>query len=53
LPHRATSILIQLCTGHITLNTFLHKIKAVDSALCTKCKVPETVAHYFFHCKRF
>ncbi|KAF8518135.1 hypothetical protein BU17DRAFT_31426, partial [Hysterangium stoloniferum] len=43
LSHRASSILVQLCTGHITLKVFLHKIRATDSTLCTKCKAPETV----------
>jgi hypothetical protein len=34
LPRRATSVIIQLRTGHVSLNLFLKKIKAVDSALC-------------------
>ena len=32
MPCRATSILIQLHTGHVSLNTFLKKIKALDSS---------------------
>jgi len=31
LPRRAMSILVQLCSGHVALNTFLKKIKAVPS----------------------
>jgi hypothetical protein len=53
LPRRATSILIQLRTGHGALNCFLRKIKAVDSALCSVCRAPETVAHFLLHCKRY
>ena len=51
LPRRATSILIELRTGHVSLNAFLKKIKASDSALCKKCRQPETVVHYFKYCK--
>ena len=53
LPHRATSIHIQLHTGHVSLNAFLKKIKASDSALCKKCRQPETVVHYLKYCKRY
>ena len=53
LPRRATSILTQLRTGHVGLNAFLKKIKAVDSALCPKCKQPETVGHYLLFCQRY
>ena len=47
------SILIQLHTGHISLNIFLKKIKAVDSPLCACCQQPETVAHFLKYCKCF
>jgi len=53
LPHCATSILTQLQTGHISLCTFLKKIKAVDSALCLHCQKPETVSHYLLFCNKF
>ncbi|KAF8574090.1 hypothetical protein K439DRAFT_1373501, partial [Ramaria rubella] len=43
----------QLRTGHVGLNVFLKKIKAVDSALCSTCHLPETVAHYLLHCCRY
>ncbi|KIJ52973.1 hypothetical protein M422DRAFT_81066, partial [Sphaerobolus stellatus SS14] len=43
----------QLRTGHVALNSFLKKCKAVPSALCPHCKKPETVAHYLLHCKKF
>jgi ribonuclease HI len=53
LPQHATSIIIQLHTGHVSLNLFLKKIKAEDLALCKRCCEPKTVAHYLKHCKRF
>jgi ribonuclease HI len=53
LSRRATSIIVQLRTGHVSLNLFLKKIKAEESALCKHCREPETVAHYLKHCKRF
>jgi RNase H len=33
LPRRASSILVQLRTGHVSLNAFLKKIKVSDTAL--------------------
>jgi len=53
LPREATSILTQLCTGHIGLNVFLKKINAVDSTLCAKGGQPETVVHYLLHSQRY
>ena len=41
LPRWTFSIFIQLHTGHISLNAFLKKINAVNSALCSKCCQPE------------
>lgn len=38
LPCCAWSILVQLCTGHISLSTFLKKIKASEMALCKHYK---------------
>ncbi|KAF8572882.1 hypothetical protein K439DRAFT_1312562, partial [Ramaria rubella] len=43
----------QLHTGHVALNIFLKKTKAVNSPLCLKCNQPETVAHYLLHCCRY
>jgi len=45
LPRRASSIITHLRTGHISLNAFLKKINATDSALCRHCREPETVIH--------
>ena len=53
LPCRAPSILIQLHTNHVSLNAFLKKIKALDSALCKKCHQPETIVHYLKYCKQY
>ncbi|KAJ6630129.1 hypothetical protein B0H10DRAFT_1638349, partial [Mycena sp. CBHHK59/15] len=43
----------QLRTAHIGLNKYLHRVRAVDSALCPRCHVPETVDHYLLTCKRY
>jgi len=53
LPRRAASIITQLRTRHIALNSFLHRIGAADSPLCSHCRAPETVEHYLLHCSRF
>ncbi|KAF8581900.1 hypothetical protein K439DRAFT_1300401, partial [Ramaria rubella] len=45
--------LTQLRTGHVGLNVFLKKMKAVESVLCAECRQPETTAHYLLHCRRF
>lgn len=47
------SIITQLRTGHVGLNKFLYRIKATDSPLCVRCRVPETVDHYLLTCQRF
>jgi len=49
-PWGTTSMLAQLCSGHIALHTFLKKIWAKDSALCSKCGALETVAHFLLFC---
>ncbi|KIM34827.1 hypothetical protein M413DRAFT_46307, partial [Hebeloma cylindrosporum] len=53
LPRRSCSIVTQLQSGHIGLNAFLARIKAVDSAACSTYGVPETVDHFLFQCSRF
>jgi hypothetical protein len=46
------SILFQLCLGHIPLNTYLHRIKKVDSSICPSCHwYRETVMHYIMSCQ--
>lgn len=50
---RETSILTQLRTGHVALNSFLYRINAKDSPLCETCQVPETTKHYLLECERF
>lgn len=50
-PHG--SILTQLRSGHVGLNKYLARIKAVDSPLCTHCQTTETVEHFLLGCRRF
>ncbi|KAJ6554261.1 hypothetical protein B0H19DRAFT_874110, partial [Mycena capillaripes] len=37
------SVLTQLCTGHIGLNTYLHRFRLAPSPLCPHCGVAESV----------
>lgn len=53
LPRRACSIITQLRTGHIGLNSYLSRFRIVDSPFCSHCHVPETVDHFLFQCRRF
>ncbi|KAE9407133.1 hypothetical protein BT96DRAFT_746098, partial [Gymnopus androsaceus JB14] len=43
--------LTQIRTGHIPLNSHLHRIQLADSPDCPCCKRhPETVFHYLLEC---
>ena len=51
LPHRHAALLLQLRTGHVALNKFLHKIGRSQSPLCSVCREEdETVMHYLIKC---
>jgi hypothetical protein len=51
LPHKHTSLLIQLCTGHVPLNKHLYTIKCADSPVCSACEDAfETVHHFLIAC---
>ena len=53
LPKRHVSILTQLRTNHVPLQSYLHRFKLTDSPVCPHCNVhPETVTHYLFHCTK-
>ncbi|PBK71326.1 hypothetical protein ARMSODRAFT_853575, partial [Armillaria solidipes] len=47
------SLLTQLRTGHIPLNSYLHRIKKTTSRNCDYCSVPETVSHFLLSCRRY
>ena len=54
------SILMQIRSHHIPLNTYLHRIGKAGSRRCPKCErtagveaVPETVGHYIFECPAY
>ena len=51
LSRAQASILMQLHTGHIPLNRFLHRIGKIDSPTCPTCQsADETVLHYLLDC---
>lgn len=53
LPCRHASLLIQLHTGHCSLNCYLYKIRKVETPICSACReVEETVAHYLLDCMK-
>ncbi|KAK0469965.1 uncharacterized protein EV420DRAFT_1256730, partial [Desarmillaria tabescens] len=48
------SLLTQLRTSHLPLhNSYLHRIKAVNSRNCDYCNDPETVSHFLLSCRRY
>lgn len=55
LPKKQTGTYIQLRTGHIPLNSYLHRFKRSDSPNCLQCGEdrPENVHHYIFQCPRY
>ena len=51
LTRAQASILMQLRTGHIPLNCFLHKISKANSPVCPSCQLAnETFHHYLLDC---
>ena len=45
------SLIIQLRTGHVLLNAYLHRISKMDQPLCQLCeRGNKTVHHYLFDC---
>ncbi|RDB20589.1 putative RNA-directed DNA polymerase from transposon X-element [Hypsizygus marmoreus] len=56
--HQASQ-LMQLCTGHIPLNMYLHRIGKARLPRCKMCyacsgqTIPETVKHYLFKCQAY
>ncbi|KAJ6617848.1 hypothetical protein B0H10DRAFT_2218239 [Mycena sp. CBHHK59/15] len=53
LSRRNSSLIVQLRTGMVGLNSWLHKIHRADSPLCPTCHRREDVAHFIFFCSRF
>jgi ribonuclease HI len=54
LTRKASSILTQICIGHIPLNGYLYKFKRVDSPRCPACGAAvETVQHFLFTCRSY
>jgi ribonuclease HI len=54
LTRKASSILTQICTGHLPLNGYLYRFKRVDNPRCPACGAAlETVHHFLFTCRSY
>ena len=60
LTRNQASLIMQLRTGHIPLNFYLHRIGKIDTDKCTKClegpanlQITETINHYLFECQAY
>ena len=54
LSRRQKSILIQLRTGHIPLQAYLHRIGKAETPTCQQChEEEETVSHYVRRCRAY
>jgi hypothetical protein len=54
LTQQASSLLTQLCIGHIPLNGYLYRFKLVDSPRCLACgATTETIPHFLLICPSY
>ncbi|KAJ7646449.1 hypothetical protein DFH06DRAFT_997610 [Mycena polygramma] len=53
LSRRNSSLIVQLRTGMVGLNAWLHKIRRAESPLCQTCQRREDVQHFVFFCSRY
>ena len=55
LRRNQTSLLVQLRTGHIPLNTVLHRMKKLDTPECPHCKngIRGTIPHFILTCPNY
>ena len=52
LSQAQSSIVIQLRSGHVPLNAYLHRISKLDQPTCAHCRTSEeTMHHYLFDCR--
>jgi hypothetical protein len=60
LSRAHTSILLQVRSGHLPLNHYLHRIKKSDTERCQACRLnpgdetpKETVKHFLYNCDTY
>ena len=53
INRRQATRLVQLRTGHIPLNQYLHRFHIIDSPNCACGQGVETISHYILHCKQY
>jgi ribonuclease HI len=52
ISRNQASLLFQLRSGHVPLNTYLNRIRKVDSLICPSCQLyREMVMHYIMRCE--
>ena len=50
---KSATTLVQMCTGHCGLNSYLNRFKKIPSAYCDCKYQKETVQHYLLECRRY
>jgi hypothetical protein len=51
LTRSQASILVQLRTGHVPLQAYLHQFKLAATPICPSCETePESITHYLLYC---
>ncbi|KAE9388994.1 hypothetical protein BT96DRAFT_835532 [Gymnopus androsaceus JB14] len=58
MSKRQTSLIVQLRSGHISLNLHLHRIHKSDTPHCPHCslqgrQIPESVKHFILECPAY
>jgi len=60
LTRAQSSLLLQLCSGHIPLNAHLYRLNCSNTDKCTACSeqigappAAETITHFLFHCPAY
>jgi hypothetical protein len=53
LKRREADVLSQLRTGMARINSYLHRIGAAESDLCSCGQAAETMEHFLFRCSRW
>jgi len=59
LMRKQASFIVQIRTGYVLVNKFLHRIKKQENAKCNSClknlgiEVTKSIQHFLFECKTY